>query len=144
MIAGVPVEKKEVSCISFLLSRFFFDFVVPGFCFCASLLFLHFCSPLFPLYRDPVTRRSPVILGHCYTQALVHTDAFTHRPCHSQTLLHTDSCVHRKVYTQTPLHTYSFTHQHFHTQSLVYLGEFAHKWFTQAGFYSRTVSHTDH
>ena len=56
---------------------------VYDFCFCASLLFLHFCSPLFPLYRDPVTRRSPVIHGPCYTQALVHTDAFTHTHTHT-------------------------------------------------------------
>ena len=67
------------------------------------------------------------IHGPCYTQTLVHTDAFTRRPCHSQTLLRTDSCTHRKVYTQTPLHTDSFTHQRFHTQTLVYAGESTHR-----------------
>ena len=50
-----------------------------------------------------------------YTQALLHTDAFTHRRFYTQTLF-----TRRRFYTQKLLHTDAFTHRHFYTQTLLH------------------------
>ena len=100
------------------------------------------------------------IHGPCYTQTLVHTDAFTRRPCHSQTffthrllytqeglhantfthrqfytptLSHTDSCVRRRIYTQTRLHREAFIRRPFHIQT-IYTHRHTHM---HATFYTR-------
>ena len=89
--------KKEMLWISFFVVTFLFlDFVVPGFCFFASLLFC--LSVLFfsrftgtVLHTDSVTRRS------WYKQAF-YTKAFTHKPLYTKTPLHTNILTH--VYHQ--------------------------------------------
>ena len=85
-----------------------------------------------------------------YTQAILHTIAFTHRrfytPICTQRLLHTDaftrSFAHRRFYTQTLLHTdaftHSFAHRRFYTQTLLDTDAFTHR-----RFYTRTLLHAD-
>ena len=83
-----------------------------------------------------------------YTQALLHTDAFTHKHFytntfthkhfHTQTLLHTDALTHRRFYTQTLLHTETFTHRPFYTQTFLHTDAFTHR-----HFYTQTLLHTD-
>ena len=50
-----------------------------------------------------------------YTQTLLHTDAFTHRPFYTETLLHTEACTHRPFYTQIYWQRNTFTHTLLHT-----------------------------
>ena len=86
-----------------------------------------------------------------YTQALLHTDAFTHRRFYTQTLF-----TRRRFYTQTLLHTDAFTHRHFYTQkyfytqTLLHTDAFTHRntfthrrFYTQKYFYTQTLLHTD-
>ena len=72
-----------------------------------------------------------------YTQALLHTDAFTHRRFYTQTLF-----TRRRFYTQKLLHTDAFTHrpfytQHFYTQTLLHTDAF----YTQALLHTETFTH---
>ena len=83
---------------------------------------------------DAVLKNSPNM--PFYTQALLHTGHFTHRPLYTQTILHTpfytDTCTHRRFYTQTLLH------RRFYTQTLLYTDPFTHR-----RFYTQTLWHTD-
>ena len=79
-----------------------------------------------------------------YTQALLHTDAFTHRR-----FLHAGAFTHRSFYTQTLLHTDPFTHRRFYTQTLLHTDAFYTQallhteTFTHRGFYPQRLLHTD-
>ena len=90
-----------------------------------------------------------------YTQALLHTDAFTHRRFYTQTLftrrrfytqklLHTDAFTHRRF-----LHAGAFTHRSFYTQTLLHTDAFKHRRFLHTGsfthrdFYTQRLLHTE-
>ena len=70
--------------------------------------------------------------GCFYTQTLLHTDSFTHRP-----FLHTDTFTHKRFYTQRLLHTdaytETFTHRRFYTH--IHIHTFL--------LHTHTLSHTE-
>ena len=70
-----------------------------------------------PLHRAALTHR------RCYTQKLLHTEAFTQhsvtqsssltkRTFHTEQLLRTKAFKHRSCYTGKPLHRPAFTYKH--------------------------------
>ena len=73
-----------------------------------------------------------------YTQAPLHTDAFTHRPFYAQMLLHTEAFTQSSLYTHTPLHTNAFTHRCLYTQAPLHPDTFTHR-----RFVTQTLLHTD-
>ena len=62
-----------------------------------------------------------------YTQTLLHTDPFTHRPFSTQSF-YPQKLLHTDAFTQTLLHTDTFTHRHFYTDTFTYKA-FAHRSF---------------
>ena len=70
---------------------------------------------------------------HFYTQTLLHTEAFTHRPFYN--LLHAEAFTHRSFYTQTLLHTEAFTHRPVY--NLLHAEAFTHR-----RFYTQTLLYT--
>ena len=73
-----------------------------------------------------------------YTQALLHTEAFTHRRFYTQALLHTNTFTHKHFYTQTLLHADAFTHRRFYTQTLLHTNSFYKQIFHSQPFTSNT------
>ena len=90
-----------------------------------------------PLHRNTFThRRFYTQTQRFYTQALLHTDAFTHKSFYTETVLHTDASTRRYV-----LHT----HTRFHTQTLLHTDALTHKRFYTGRFYTQmlfTHAHT--
>ena len=84
-----------------------------------------------------------------YTEALLHTEAFTHKHFCTQTLSHRDvfhAHAHRRISTQTLLHantlthTDAFIHRHFYTHTLLHADAFLQ---THTHFHTQTLLHTD-
>ena len=76
-----------------------------------------------PLHTDAFTRR------RFYTQTFLHTNSFNHRPFYTKTLLHTDAFIQR-LCTQTLLHTGALTHKGLtwlDTQTCLHSGAFTHR-----------------
>ena len=87
-----------------------------------------------PSFREREETRS------FYTEALLHTESFTHKHFYTQTLSHRD-VFH--AHTQTHFRTETFTRKHFNTQTLLYTDTFTHiRFYMQMPFYRRTHTFT--
>ena len=109
-------------------------------------MLLHFCSFLFPLFRDSFRRRS------WYKQPPL-TNAFTHKPLYTKTPLHTNTLTHNCFYTQTMLyndfvdpytHTlFLYTHRRFYRNSLSLSDPFPHRFLcAQENLHTNIFMHT--
>ena len=87
-----------------------------------------------------------------YTQMLLHTDPFTHRPFYTQSfypqkLLHTEAFTHIRFHTDAVMYTDTFTQTLLHTKLLpteafTYRSFYTHTLLHRC-FYTQTLLHTD-
>ena len=86
-----------------------------------------------PKNTNPFTHKD-FYTQHFYTDALVHTNIFTHKHLCTETLVHINLFAYEKIGI---LHTITYTHQHLYTETLVHTNPFTHK-----DFYTQKVLHT--